>query len=213
MAGKASKTEAQSFASFHFPNSHTALEFFNNDRVSGPDYAMASDDGYVLDDEDFSQDISIPSSYLSSFSIRMASASSHSLAKTPTLGSNSIQKSSKTAPRKPGAELHLPAYYVHQIDWQHPVNIRELAKCSKQHKYEVDALFWDTNHPFEPSSEAGCEEYKKERAEWRALRLKCIYRERSDKEQTRDQKILSRIDEIADRREQRRQQGESTEPE
>ncbi|KAM5352071.1 hypothetical protein ACJ41O_004794 [Fusarium nematophilum] len=60
--------------SFHFPDAHIALTFFNNDLVVPSSDRVNSDDGYRTDEEDSIEDeASVPSSHVSAFEIELNS--------------------------------------------------------------------------------------------------------------------------------------------
>ncbi|KAF4965298.1 hypothetical protein FSARC_6880 [Fusarium sarcochroum] len=254
-------------ASFFFPDSQTALMFFNNDLTVS---TLPSDEGYIADEYHDDDDSTVPSSYLTTFpveaprlssrceddntassstwrdspsekeiyySIDTISEGTSSRPSTPSMRCSSIGSDSSSpgiddnvspmslssdsfnAPNtevraSSGHELsvtepdpYLPGYYVHQLNWNCPVNTCELSKRSKQHNREIKTLDWDTRYPFRSSNTTDSEVYKTNLAEWRALRQKAIYHEPSDQQRARDSRLLSSIARIQEKRDEMRRKG------
>ncbi|KAF4979575.1 hypothetical protein FZEAL_4245 [Fusarium zealandicum] len=93
-------------------------------------------------------------------------------------------------------EPALPAYHVHQLDWENAVDIWELSKKSKQLEQEIKTLDWDSNHPFESHHKTGSPEYRREHAVWRDLRRKRIDCDPTSKQQAQSDQVFFRLFEI-----------------
>ncbi|KAF9770003.1 hypothetical protein IL306_012512, partial [Fusarium sp. DS 682] len=97
-------------------------------------------------------------------------------------------------------ESDLPTYHVHQLDWKHPVDARELRERSEQHNQEIKALFWDMNHIFRPTDVLGSAYYRKELREWRRLRGEYIMNEPTPQQQAQSEQLLLTLTDIVKKR-------------
>ncbi|KAM0348374.1 hypothetical protein ACHAPU_004344 [Fusarium lateritium] len=123
--------------------------------------------------------------------------------KTPSVSPKVTKVANEKAP-------NLPSYHVHQLCWKKPVNTRQLAKRSKQHRREVGALWWDTYFTTfaSGSSQArGNAQYREELKDYRRERRNGIETEPTDQQCASNRKLLKRVKEIEDARREKIEEG------